>query len=99
MKNLFLVFTFILTVIFQAFSGDVKPEDHVFSDKIKSVLFYAEPDGSRGVPITPFDQNTRLLLEFDELNDEQQYFYYKIYHYNADWTQSYLSQSQYLYDF
>jgi hypothetical protein len=99
MKNLFLTVTLLLIALFQALAGDVKPEDNIFSDKIKSVLFYAEPDSSLGLPITPFDQNTRLILEFDELNAEQQYFYYKIYHYNADWTQSYLSPTQYLYDF
>ncbi|WP_018345037.1 type IX secretion system plug protein domain-containing protein [Cytophaga aurantiaca] len=99
MRNLFFVFFLLLAASFRVFAADVKPEDNVFSDKIKSVLFYAEPDGSKGVPIVPFNQNTRLILEFDELNAEQQYFYYKIYHYNADWTQSYLSQSQYLYDF
>jgi len=84
---------------FSVLAGDVRPEDKIYSDKIKSVLFYAEPDGSQGVPITSFDQSTRLILEFDELNTEQQFFYYKIYHYNADWTQSYLAPSQYLYDF
>ena len=96
---------FLLSVVciaiysYQVSAEDVIPEDRIYSDKIKSVLFYAEPDGSRGVPITPFDQNTRLILEFDELNTEQQFFYYKIYHYNADWTPSYLAASQYLYDF
>ncbi len=96
---------FLLSVVciaiysYQVSAEDVIPEDRIYSDKIKSVLFYAEPEGSRGVPITPFDQNTRLILEFDELNTEQQFFYYKIYHYNADWTPSYLAASQYLYDF
>lgn len=95
-----------LYILLSCFSGiisihaaDVKPIDHIYSDKIKSVLFYAQPDGSKGVPIVPMDQNTRLVLEFDELSNEQEYFYYKIYHYNADWTASYLSQNQYLYDF
>ncbi|MGN6646431.1 MAG: DUF5103 domain-containing protein [Cytophaga sp.] len=99
MLRFLLSVTCIALYSYQVFAEDITPEDKIYSDKIKSVLFYAEPDGSRGVPITPFDQNTRLILEFDELNTEQQFFYYKIYHYNADWTPSYLAASQYLYDF
>jgi len=82
-----------------AFADDVLPVDSVYSDKIKSVLFYTLPDTSTGLPINSFDQNSPMVLEFDELNNSQQFFYYKIYHYNADWTQSYLSAGQYLSDF
>lgn len=99
MKYLQLLILFQLSLFSNCYAGDVKPEDHVFSDKIKSVLFYAQPDGSKGVPIVPFDQNTKLILEFDELSTSQDYYYYKIYHYNSDWTPSYLSSTQYLYDF
>jgi hypothetical protein len=99
MKYLQLIILFQITLITNCYAGDVKPEDHIYSDKIKSVLFYAEPDSSEGLPITTFDQNTRLILEFDELVANQDYYYYKIYHYNADWTPSYLSATQYLYDF
>jgi hypothetical protein len=100
MKNTFLLFVCcFVSISFKGLAGEVTPEDHVYSDKIKSVLFYPEPDGAVGVPITRFDQNTRLILKFDELSDNQEFFYYKIYHYNADWTQSYLSANQYLSDF
>ncbi|ABG59480.1 DUF5103 domain-containing protein [Cytophaga hutchinsonii] len=100
MKKIYLyILLFCFTGIVSTYGADVKPIDHIYSDKIKSVLFYAEPDGSRGVPLVPLGQNTRLILEFDELSDEQEYFYYKIYHYNADWTASYLSSNQYLNDF
>ncbi len=100
MKRFFilLLLNFTLTIL-HVYAGDVKPVDSVYSSKIKSVLFYELPDTSIGIPITSFDQNTPLILEFDELSGEQQFFYYKIYHYNADWTQSYLSSTQYLYDF
>lgn len=99
MKYLQLLILFLILSHINSYAKDIKPEDHIYSDNIKSVLFYAQPDGSKGVPIVPFDQNTKLILEFDELSNNQEYYYYKIYHYNADWTQSYLSSTQYLYDF
>jgi hypothetical protein len=74
-------------------------EERVYSDKIKSVLFYPLPDTSIGVPIIMFGQSVPLILEFDELQAQPSNLFYKIYHFNADWKQSYLAASQYLSDF
>ena len=97
-KNILLFILLFLTIQTISFAQIIL-EDRIYSDKIKTVLFYPLPDTATGVPIIMFGQSIPLILEFDELNAEPSNLFYKIYHFNADGKQSYLAASQYLSDF
>lgn len=60
---------------------------------IKTVQFKGITDFSQ-LPIIRLGES--LNLTFDALNGEEEDFYYRITHHNFDWTQSELSQSEYL---
>jgi len=80
--------------------------DSVYEDQIRTVLFY--PDSPANVakdtitmdvflpPIVSIDQSVPLLLEFDELSNTTQNYYFKILNCQADWTISSLSPIQFL---
>jgi len=80
--------------------------DSVYEDQIRTVLFYPNSveDTDKDTittdvfepPIIPIDQAVPLLLEFDELANQPQNYYYKIYNCEADWTISSMSPIQYL---
>ena len=97
-KNIFLFILFCLAIQTTSFAQIIL-EDRIYSDKIKTVLFYPLPDTATGVPIIMFGQSIPLILEFDELGGEPSNLFYKIYHFNADGKQSYPSASQYLSEF
>ena len=62
-------------------------------DYINTITFRGSTNESQ-LPILKLGQ--AFLLEFDALNGEEADFYYKIEHYNFDWTPSQLSKSEYL---
>ncbi|MCF8379933.1 MAG: DUF5103 domain-containing protein [Bacteroidales bacterium] len=67
----------------------------IHQDNIKSVMMFRE--GWRlSYPITELGSNVNLKLIFDDLNDEVKSYHYKIIHCDADWTQSELSEFEYL---
>ena len=73
----------------------LRTDDYIYEPQIKTVLFY--PAGEDAVaaplqaPVLPLSQPVPLLLEFDELGDKTDYYRARIYHCNADWKQSNLS--------
>ncbi|MCK4920906.1 MAG: DUF5103 domain-containing protein [Bacteroidales bacterium] len=67
----------------------------IFQKNIKSMMMFRE--GWRlSYPITELNSDVKLKLIFDDLSDEVKTYHYKIIHCNADWTQSNLSDSEYL---
>lgn len=61
---------------------------------IKTVRFKSAKQEFSGTPIVPF--GTPLVLTFDDIIGDEANYYYKIAHFNFDWTPSDLSKNEYL---
>ena len=68
--------------------SEVNPPDY-----IKTITFKGDTPESQ-LPVLKLGEY--LVLEFDALNGDEEDYYYKITHYNFDWTPSILVQSEYL---
>lgn len=87
------VFCFIC-VIFLTSTGISQIEQELNPpDYIKSITFQGNTNESQ-LPIVKLGQ--RILLEFDALNGNEEDFYYKIEHFNYDWTPSQLMRTEFL---
>lgn len=85
------IFTFIISLIsFSIFSQVIEKSEPTY---IRTVEFKGNTEFSQ-LPIIRLGE--RLNLSFDALNGKEEDFYYTITHHNFDWTQSELSQSEYL---
>lgn len=69
--------------------------DHVYIDGVKTVQFrlYGSPTS---YPILNLDGSAILELTFDDLSEEVYDYTYEVVHCNADWTQSELTEMEYL---
>ncbi|MFY0602848.1 MAG: DUF5103 domain-containing protein [Flavobacteriaceae bacterium] len=87
MKNLLIIFTFILLNSFYCFSQEID------NSTIKSIQLrpLGENQFSAIVPL-----GTVLKLSFDDLEADQKDYYYKIEHMTHDWKPSKLLSSQYI---
>lgn len=69
--------------------------DSVYSSNIKSIIF-----GKQGVemslPIIQLGSNEKLMLRFDELGDNSNFYRYRIQHCTHDWQISDISVSDYM---
>src|SRR5699024_7869562 len=61
---------------------------------IKTVRFKGVQQEFSGTPIVPL--GTTLVLTFDDIIGDEANYYYKIEHYNFDWTPSDLSKNEFL---
>jgi hypothetical protein len=84
----------------------LRTEDFVYENTIQTVLLYpAAGDGQDQVaavlaaPVLPMDQPVPLILEFDELGSTFKNYRAKIFHCNADWSLSQLSDMDFLMTF
>ncbi len=70
-------------------------ENAVFKEDIKTVLLYR--DGfDLSNPVLELNEGAQLILKFDDLSGEIKDYYYTIIHCDADWNESYISQTEYL---
>lgn len=83
----FLLLVFIPTFVFSQVE-EVNPPDY-----IKTINFKGNTPETQ-LPILKLGEY--VVLEFDVLNGEEQDYYYKIEHFNYDWTPSVLMKSEYL---
>ncbi|MFM2285938.1 MAG: hypothetical protein RLZZ543_1435 [Bacteroidota bacterium] len=68
-------------------------EDYTYRPTIKTVILQQEgTDGS--LPLIELGSDTRLQLQFDDLDPVQRQLYYSIEHCNADWTPSNVMKSR-----
>jgi hypothetical protein len=74
-------------------TGFSQVEEITPPDYIKTIYFNGGTSESQ-LPIIQLGET--LLLEFDALNGDEEDYYYKIEHYNFDWTPSILVDSEYL---
>jgi hypothetical protein len=80
----------------------LKYEDVVYDTRIRTALLYpytGSPNDIMQPAVVPLSQSVPLLLEFDDLGTTYSTYNVKIFHCNADWTPSMLSEIQYLPDF
>lgn len=83
----------------QDLSGINVFEDRIFSKDIHSVQIYYDDHSPQRVlrPAAAYiGHSDSITLEFDELKDEAEYYYYKVIHCNSDWTKSDLAEAEYL---
>lgn len=98
------VFTLSTTWV-QAQFADVRLEDYIYSETIKTVLLYpatGSPDDPRrliGPPVILLDGDRPLALEFDDLTADYRGFRAKLIHCNADWSKSVLNDIEYTYEY
>ncbi|GGH35094.1 ApaG [Mangrovimonas yunxiaonensis] len=90
MKQLTLYLSIILFQ-FQAIVGQVQEVNP--PDYIKTITFKGDTSESQ-LPILTLGEY--LVLEFDALNGDEEDFYYKIEHYNYDWTPSVLARAEFM---
>lgn len=70
-------------------------QNRIYSTRIKSVFLY--PQGVElGNPLIHLSSQEKLLLQFDDLSENPNNYYYTYIHCNADWTPSDLLQNEYL---
>ena len=60
---------------------------------VKSIIVKSE---SKQIEFPVIHLNNSFSLEFDVLNGSEEDYYYRVDHYNFDWTKSQLSKSEYL---
>ena len=81
---------------------ELKFEDTVYESEIKTVRMYPEGSSiqsSLAPAVAELGQTTKLLLEFDDLRDDADYYFVQFIHCNADWTPSDLRANMYLNSF
>jgi len=84
---LFLLFTLLPKYFFGQIK-EINPPDY-----IKTIAFKSNTRESQ-LPILKLEES--VVLEFDALNGDEDDFYYKIEHFNFDWTPSILVKSEYM---
>lgn len=87
---------------FFSFGKTLRLEDFTYEETIKSIQLYqktGEFDEQTTFPVVSVAQSNILQLDFDELKPASEYYYFKIIHCNADWTNSQLIESEYLDNF
>lgn len=67
----------------------------VFDERIKSLRIHALDDDF-GLPVTVLGTGSQILVEFDHLAEEREYFRYSLTHCNAFWQPSGLVESEFL---
>ncbi len=97
MKKYFLVAVFYLFVlgVVSAQERNFYYENAIYNDNIKTVLMFRE-GFELSNSVIELGENANLVLKFDDLSGEVKNYYYTIVHCDADWNESYLSQSDYL---
>jgi len=99
---LILIFTFNIS---QAQQAAVLPEDHIYAEKIRTVLLYPALDNPENPtrlispPLIPLQSPSPLVLEFDDMTAVYDGYRAKIMHCNADWTKSNLNDIEFTFEY
>ncbi|WP_454244565.1 type IX secretion system plug protein [Psychroflexus sp. MBR-150] len=88
MKSIFVSFIILLSNYFYAQEYEVLPPEY-----IKTIQFTGQADLT-GTPVISLNDN--LNLSFDDIRADVADFYYKIEHYNYNWTPSKLAKNEYI---
>ncbi len=99
---LILIFTFNIS---RAQQVAVLPEDHIYAEKIRTVLLYPALDNPENPtrlispPLIPLQSPSPLVLEFDDMTAVYDGYRAKIMHCNADWTKSNLNDIEFTFEY
>jgi hypothetical protein len=86
-------------------SQNIRLEDFIYNDKIKTVLLYPaledreNPTRLLTPAIKPLTSASPLVLEFDDLAGQFEGYRAKIIHCNSDWTKSNLNDIEFTFEF
>ena len=72
-----------------------KYREVVMDPNVKTIQLYRE-GWPLSYPVMNLTGDVPLVLEFDDLSGEPSTYYYKVFHCNADWTPSNLTEMEYL---
>ena len=78
---------------------DVQLVNKIYDENVKTVQLYAQgqmPQAQLLSPTIAISSNIKLVLEFDDLFNEAEYYQVKLIHCNADWSKSDLASLEYL---
>ncbi len=95
MNRIFFVFLFLNCLPGYAQQKGVKNIDNVYVENIHSVKFHLDGD-MLSLPIINLNSNAKLLLSFDDLNDDVTDYFYTLTLCNADWSPAQLDELEYL---
>lgn len=99
LPQIFLNFAILFFCIHQSSAQNYQLVDSTYEPQIKTVQLY-QHDGTITQtllnPIIPISQPIPLVLEFDELNTNYNYYYAKIVRCESDWSRSTLADIQFL---
>jgi hypothetical protein len=70
-------------------------ENAVYREYIKTVQMY-RTGFDLSYPVLTLYEDTHLLFKFDDLSDEAKDYYYTVIHCDANWNESYVSQTEYI---
>ncbi len=96
---------FLIALTISLFSEGISAQSSVFDETgiarefvaeegIKTIQFYRE-GWQESYPVITQSEGISLMLEFDELSDRYSDFNYLVYHCNADWSRSDLTEQEY----
>ncbi len=89
----------ILLSAFAVFSQDAfQYKNKIYKDGIKTVLFY-RAGWEFTYPVLKLNSGKKLVLEFDDLNEDITDYYYTIIHCSANWQPSDLNSVEYIYGY
>jgi hypothetical protein len=69
--------------------------NHIFNEKIKTVQLYRE-GWNLSYPIIRLNNNEKLILQFDLIDDQPEGYYYSFIHRDKDWKKSDIFPNDYL---
>ncbi len=103
---LLLLFIFIsLKALAQVRTEDVRLEDYIYNENIKTVLLYPATDRADdprrliGPAVIQLEGERPLILEFDDMTADYRGFRAKLIHCNADWNKSVLNDIEFTYEY
>ena len=70
-------------------------DDYTYNDSIKTVLLF-NTRNEMSYPIISLEGSEQIKLSFDDLRRENTVYHYTVYHCNANWEPSDLSQNEYI---
>ncbi len=90
--RLVVLWSFLTVISIYSFGQEIVEEKNP-PDFIKTIQLFGNTEFS-GTPIMKLGE--RLTIKFDDINGDEVNYYYKITHYNFDWTPSPLYKNEYL---
>ncbi|TLV01579.1 type IX secretion system plug protein [Dyadobacter luticola] len=105
-KQLYLsVFLLFSSLTLFAQPANLRLEDFIYNEKIRTVLLYPALDNPENPTrlltpaIKPLQSESPLVLEFDDMSAQFEGYRAKIVHCNADWTKSNLNDIEFTYEY